>query len=192
MLHLPGEIVLLFVESRRVKKLLSKSREFVPSCWTFDRVTVLYWCVKVWPVQCQCVQYMIVWSQVIVIQESKHFLPICSGEWWSDLYRAWHSTVHCVSVSHYNLFPKSFGQIINSYAVEELHLTLTQGQWRHEHWGYPALSAPSGAELWVWFQEGAHQRFVSKVLVILTSAWIDSYAGTNLWYSTGWLGTILW
>ncbi|CAH3030337.1 unnamed protein product [Porites evermanni] len=55
--------------------------------------------------------------------------------------------------SHYNLFPKSFGQIINQYSVEELHLSLTQGQWQHEHWGYPVTSAPPGAELWVWFQD---------------------------------------
>ncbi|KAJ7384981.1 hypothetical protein OS493_018670 [Desmophyllum pertusum] len=55
--------------------------------------------------------------------------------------------------SHYNLFPKSFGQIINQYSVEELHLSLTQGQWQHEQWGYPVTSAPPGAELWVWFQD---------------------------------------
>lgn len=57
------------------------------------------------------------------------------------------------SFSHYRLFPKSFGQIVNQYSVEELHLSLTQGQWQHEQWGYPVTSAPPGAELWVWFQD---------------------------------------
>lgn len=63
-------------------------------------------------------------------------------------------------VSHYNLFPKSFGQIINQYSVEELHLTLTQGQWQHEQWGYPVTSAPPGAELWVWFQDRVQERYL--------------------------------
>ena len=62
-------------------------------------------------------------------------------------------------VSHYNLFPKSFGQIINQYSVEELHVSLTQGQWQHEQWGYPATSAPPGAELWVWFQDRVKERY---------------------------------
>ncbi|XP_070575719.1 GPI transamidase component PIG-T-like [Ptychodera flava] len=55
--------------------------------------------------------------------------------------------------SHYNLFPKSLGQIISKYSVRELHLSLTQGYWRPEKWGYPIVSAPPGAELWVWFHQ---------------------------------------
>ena len=66
-------------------------------------------------------------------------------------------------VSHYNLFPKSFGQIINQYSVEELHLSLTQGQWQHEHWGYPVTSAPPGAELWVWFQDRVQDRWIITI-----------------------------
>ncbi|KAK3742758.1 hypothetical protein QZH41_018969, partial [Actinostola sp. cb2023] len=55
--------------------------------------------------------------------------------------------------SHFNLFPKSFGQIVDKYSVEELHLSLTQGHWKSDLWGYPVVSAPPGAELWVWFQD---------------------------------------
>ena len=66
-------------------------------------------------------------------------------------------------VSHYNLFPKSFGQIINQYSVEELHLSLTQGRWQHEHWGYPVTSAPPGAELWVWFQDRVQDRWIMTI-----------------------------
>lgn len=62
------------------------------------------------------------------------------------------------TVSHYKLFPKSLGQIINQYSVEELHLTLTQGQWPHELWGYPVVSAPPGTELWVFFKENIQKR----------------------------------
>ena len=60
---------------------------------------------------------------------------------------------HFVSVNHYHLFPKAFGEILDTFSVRELHLSLTQGHWRHESWGYPVLDASSGAELWVWFME---------------------------------------
>ncbi|XP_072013804.1 GPI transamidase component PIG-T-like [Amphiura filiformis] len=59
---------------------------------------------------------------------------------------------HGQSFSHYNLFPKSLGQVVSKYSVQELHLSLTQGQWRQDKWGYPVNSAPPGAQLWVWFQ----------------------------------------
>lgn len=35
--------------------------------------------------------------------------------------------------------------------MEELHLTLSEGQWRHEQWGFPVLDAAPGAELYAWF-----------------------------------------
>ncbi|XP_071823814.1 GPI transamidase component PIG-T-like [Apostichopus japonicus] len=57
------------------------------------------------------------------------------------------------SGQHYDLFPKAVGQIIESHDVKELHLSLTQGLWRHDKWGYPVRSSPPGAELWAWFNE---------------------------------------
>ncbi|PVD21058.1 hypothetical protein C0Q70_19224 [Pomacea canaliculata] len=36
--------------------------------------------------------------------------------------------------------------------LQELHLTQTQGVWRHQIWGYPIEDAAPGAELWVWFK----------------------------------------
>ncbi|KAK7068215.1 hypothetical protein SK128_009728 [Halocaridina rubra] len=53
--------------------------------------------------------------------------------------------------SHYDLFPRALGEIIEAYHVRELHLSLTQGLWRHQIWGYPVVDAPPGAQLWVWF-----------------------------------------
>ncbi|PIK54259.1 putative GPI transamidase component PIG-T-like [Apostichopus japonicus] len=58
-----------------------------------------------------------------------------------------------VACQHYDLFPKAVGQIIESHDVKELHLSLTQGLWRHDKWGYPVRSSPPGAELWAWFNE---------------------------------------
>uniref|UniRef100_A0A8C9CSK5 Phosphatidylinositol glycan anchor biosynthesis class T n=1 Tax=Phocoena sinus TaxID=42100 RepID=A0A8C9CSK5_PHOSS len=57
------------------------------------------------------------------------------------------------SLSHYRLFPKALGQLISKYSLRELHLSLTQGFWRTRYWGTPFLQAPSGAELWAWFQD---------------------------------------
>ncbi|XP_013389668.1 GPI transamidase component PIG-T [Lingula anatina] len=54
--------------------------------------------------------------------------------------------------THYGLFPKSLGEVLAKYSVHELHLSLTQGLWRHRIWGYPVVSAPPGAELWAWFK----------------------------------------
>ena len=51
--------------------------------------------------------------------------------------------------------PKSLAQIISHYDVAEVHLSLTQGQWRTNAWGYPPRSSPQGAELWAWFMAGA-------------------------------------
>ncbi|OQR69691.1 GPI transamidase component PIG-T-like [Tropilaelaps mercedesae] len=32
-------------------------------------------------------------------------------------------------------------------------MSLTQGKWSHEHWGYPVKDRPAGALLWAWFKE---------------------------------------
>jgi phosphatidylinositol glycan class T len=54
--------------------------------------------------------------------------------------------------NHYSLFPKTVGEIIQSYGVEELHLTFTQGRWNYDKWGYSPVAAPTGVELWTWFR----------------------------------------
>lgn len=40
---------------------------------------------------------------------------------------------------------------MSRFEVDELHLTLTEGQWKHNKWGYPILDAAPGAELYAWF-----------------------------------------
>nr|XP_002126904.1 GPI transamidase component PIG-T [Ciona intestinalis] len=56
--------------------------------------------------------------------------------------------------THYNLFPRSIGQIVQKYEIAELHFTMTQGLWRYQLWGFPDASAPTGAQVWVWFKKG--------------------------------------
>lgn len=41
--------------------------------------------------------------------------------------------------AHYEVFPKSLGQVLHKYGVQELSLSLTQGRWRHQQWGYPVI-----------------------------------------------------
>ncbi|XP_049635169.1 GPI transamidase component PIG-T [Suncus etruscus] len=65
----------------------------------------------------------------------------------------WDSDLQQGDVSHYRLFPKALGQLISKYSLRELHLSFTQGFWRTRYWGPPLLQAPSGAELWAWFQD---------------------------------------
>ncbi|CAD5123745.1 DgyrCDS12063 [Dimorphilus gyrociliatus] len=55
---------------------------------------------------------------------------------------------------HVRLFPKALAEIISAYKIQELHLSLSHGLWRHEKWGYPLRPAPPGAELAVWFEDG--------------------------------------
>ncbi|XP_060074227.1 GPI transamidase component PIG-T-like [Ylistrum balloti] len=59
--------------------------------------------------------------------------------------------------SHYRLFPKSLGEVMSTYGVQELHLSQTQGLWRYRQWGYPPEDAPPGAELWTWFQSNRNK-----------------------------------
>lgn len=42
-------------------------------------------------------------------------------------------------------------EIFQKYDLKELHVSLTNGLWRYENWGYPVVDAAPGAELWAWF-----------------------------------------
>ncbi|RUS85040.1 hypothetical protein EGW08_007177 [Elysia chlorotica] len=65
----------------------------------------------------------------------------------------WNASIHNTDTfRHYRLFPKALGEVLLQYGVQELHLSQTQGLWRHKQWGYPVHDAPPGAELWVWFK----------------------------------------
>ncbi|KAK3923303.1 GPI transamidase component PIG-T [Frankliniella fusca] len=69
---------------------------------------------------------------------------------------------------HCHLFPQSLSEVLHLYNVDEMHLSLTGGLWRHENWGYPVISAPPGAELWAWFKEGTED--VDKKWTLLSNA----------------------
>ncbi|XP_037827103.1 GPI transamidase component PIG-T [Lucilia sericata] len=49
------------------------------------------------------------------------------------------------------LIPRSIAEILLHSDVKELHISLTQGLWRYESWGYPIVDNAPGAEAWAWF-----------------------------------------
>lgn len=54
-------------------------------------------------------------------------------------------------VEHTNLVSRSIAEIFHHYNIKELHISLTNGLWRYENWGYPVVPGAPGAEVWAWF-----------------------------------------
>uniref|UniRef100_A0A1B6C6L0 GPI transamidase component PIG-T n=1 Tax=Clastoptera arizonana TaxID=38151 RepID=A0A1B6C6L0_9HEMI len=82
--------------------------------------------------------------------------PLPSGHVYSyfQFTTLWKTNFETSNFDHCHLFPRPFGELIDRYNVQELHISLTGGLWRHEVWGYPVIDAPPGAESWVWFKKG--------------------------------------
>ncbi|XP_075212777.1 phosphatidylinositol glycan anchor biosynthesis class T isoform X2 [Lycorma delicatula] len=66
----------------------------------------------------------------------------------------WDSNFSVNNFDHCHLFPRSLGEVVGRFNLQELHISLTEGLWRHESWGYPVTDAPPGAEVWAWFKKG--------------------------------------
>ncbi|XP_067941754.1 GPI transamidase component PIG-T-like [Watersipora subatra] len=68
------------------------------------------------------------------------------------------SSPHTPAIGHYNLFPKALGEILHKYNVQELELSLTQGNWRYSQWGIPpdGAATPSGAAILVLFSSNTN------------------------------------
>jgi len=85
--------------------------------------------------------------------------------------------------NHFNLFPKSLGNVIRKFHVDELHLSFTQGRWIFSQWGYPVNAAPAGVELWTWFEDGYDANSLWKGLASTLSglfcATLDQMGVTN-------------
>ncbi|XP_041112755.1 GPI transamidase component PIG-T-like [Polyodon spathula] len=113
--------------------------------------------------------------------------PLLSGDIYTNFqFRTrWDTDLHRgKKVSHYRLFPKSLGQVISKFSVRELHISFTQGFWRTTQWGQPLLSAPPGAELWVWFQDSVAEvdvawRELTSVLSGIFCASLNFIDSTN-------------
>jgi len=56
---------------------------------------------------------------------------------------------------HYDLFPRALAEVVERLHVRELRVALTQGRWRADRWGYPAVAAPTGAQIYAWIDVAA-------------------------------------
>ncbi|XP_020296984.1 GPI transamidase component PIG-T [Pseudomyrmex gracilis] len=65
----------------------------------------------------------------------------------------WKTTNHAEVFQHTHLFPRGLGEIIGRHNVDELHITLTEGLWNYQKWGYPFHDAGPGAEIITWFNK---------------------------------------
>lgn len=72
------------------------------------------------------------------------------------------------SSSHFVLFPRPWAQIMNSFSLRELDVTLTRGLWREQFWGFPSYPAPPGASVSALFQ--THTKDVDSSWGRLTNA----------------------
>lgn len=55
---------------------------------------------------------------------------------------------------HTNLLPHALTDIVRTYAVDELHLSLARGRWDHRRWGKTVSDgSPSGGEMFAWLAD---------------------------------------
>ncbi|XP_014211904.1 GPI transamidase component PIG-T [Copidosoma floridanum] len=63
----------------------------------------------------------------------------------------WEAQNNVNTLKHTHLFPRGLAEIIGRHHVDELHVSLTEGLWKYEKYGYPFYSAGPGAEISAWF-----------------------------------------
>jgi GPI-anchor transamidase subunit T len=74
------------------------------------------------------------------------------------------------SVSHTNLLSRSLSELFLHYDINELHISLSRGNWQHESWGYPVESSGNGAELYAWFNTNLTYEEVNQQWIELSEA----------------------
>lgn len=71
---------------------------------------------------------------------------------------------------HTDLLSRSISELFLHYGIVELHVTLTNGLWKNEFWGYPIESAGSGAEVYAWFKDHLSQNEINQQWIELNEA----------------------
>ena len=65
---------------------------------------------------------------------------------------------------------RSISELFLHYDIIELHVTLSNGLWKHEFWGFPVESSGSGAELYVWFKNHLTEEEIKRQWIELSEA----------------------
>lgn len=106
----------------------------------------------------KCIILSIIFDVALSESDSFHeellLKPLDNGKVYSyfQFTTLWNKSLETNQYGHCHLFPHALMEIIQTYEVQELHISLTEGQWKHRYWGYAIVEAPPGAELWVWFK----------------------------------------
>ncbi|XP_023287700.1 GPI transamidase component PIG-T [Orussus abietinus] len=81
--------------------------------------------------------------------------PLTSGHLYAyfQFTTLWDTESSLHTLRHTHLFPRALGEIIGRHDVDEMHVTLTEGLWNYEKWGYPHYDAGTGAEVFAWFNK---------------------------------------
>ncbi|KNE72720.1 hypothetical protein, variant [Allomyces macrogynus ATCC 38327] len=82
---------------------------------------------------------------------------------------------------NYDLFPRTLGQVLDRFGVEALDLTMTQGRWMHDAWGWPVdgYAAPPGFDVRAWLRtESRNATTLDKDWVGLTNALSGLFCGS--------------
>ncbi len=77
------------------------------------------------------------------------------------------------------MFPKSLGDIVSKFKLDELKISLSQGTWKHDKWGMPTISAPSGSQLWGLFQSDLPKNLVDQYW-IQSSRTLSGFFGLSI------------
>ncbi|XP_066599675.1 GPI transamidase component PIG-T [Prorops nasuta] len=85
--------------------------------------------------------------------------PLASGHVYAyfQFTTIWENVNTLQTLHHSHLFPRGLSEIIERHKVDELHLTLTEGFWNYQKWGYPFHDAGPGAEIYAWFHNDVIQ-----------------------------------
>jgi phosphatidylinositol glycan class T len=84
--------------------------------------------------------------------------------------KLWVNLMCLLPVLHTDLVSRSISELFIHYDIIELHITLSNGLWKHEFWGFPIESAGSGAELYVWFKSHLSQDEIKRQWIELSEA----------------------
>lgn len=71
---------------------------------------------------------------------------------------------------HTDLISRSISELFLHYDISELHVTLSNGLWKHEFWGFAIESAGSGGEIYAWFKEHLSQEEITQQWIELSEA----------------------
>lgn len=75
-----------------------------------------------------------------------------------------------ILVLHTDLISRSISEFFLHYDIKELHVSVSNGLWKHEQWGFPVESAGAGGNLYAWFKHHLSQEEITQQWIDLSEA----------------------